>query len=349
MDYYHSVMDKLQDNGLNKWDFDEFGVKALSVFCLDKKDLKSEKEKEFRCWMRAKDGNLNLQKIKMTDPEDNFACLHPYACLFKIEFMFLEKYFSKDDDPLYFFDNPVTKDHLYGLPMIHASSWKGNLHWVCLKNFVNKYSLDVDNQNDTGLKDKIFEDRIRLIYLFGTEQKSVSSYLNSLFLSKGFSLEDFQQKIQDVSQGRFKEEIVVRGSLSFYSSFFDKLDYAVINPHDRVTRAGLSKTGPIIYEVIPEKTSGELTFLYLPFHVIGSEQDDCKKIIVQDLSIIEQGIISLLEKYGISAKRKAGFGKARINSIKLISRLEELIKSLSLFGQYSVTLDGGGVQGGTPI
>jgi CRISPR-associated protein Cmr2 len=40
-------------------------------------------------------------------------------------------YVSRDDKPTHIIDNPVTRDHVFGLPMIRPSSWKGNLRAAC--------------------------------------------------------------------------------------------------------------------------------------------------------------------------------------------------------------------------
>jgi len=97
------------------------------------------------------------------------------------------------------------------------------------------------------------------------------------------------------------------GALVFYPTWFNKVGFEVINPHSRTRRAG---TQPIYYEVVPAGTKGRLRLLYAPLP--GEIESD--KVTPADFiySLIDS-IRALLETYGISAKRTAGWGTARIN------------------------------------
>ena len=98
------------------------------------------------------------------------------------------------------------------------------------------------------------------------------------------------------------------GSLVFYPTWFNKIGFEVINPHSRTRRAG---TQPIYYEVVPARTKGRLRLLYAPLP--GEIEND--KVTPNDFidSVIDS-IKALLETYGISAKRTAGWGTARIDT-----------------------------------
>jgi len=97
-------------------------------------------------------------------------------------------------------------------------------------------------------------------------------------------------------------------TLVFYPTWFDKVGFEVINPHSRKTRAG---TQPIYYEVVPAGTKGRLRLLYAPFP--GEIERD--KVRPADfIDDLLDSIRALLETYGISAKRTAGWGSARINT-----------------------------------
>ncbi len=98
------------------------------------------------------------------------------------------------------------------------------------------------------------------------------------------------------------------GTLVFYPTWFDKVGFEVINPHSRKTRAGKQ---PIYYEVVPAGTKGKLRLLYAPFP--GEIESD--KVRPADfIDDLLDSIRTLLERYGISAKRTAGWGTARIDA-----------------------------------
>ncbi|WP_213698046.1 RAMP superfamily CRISPR-associated protein [Acetomicrobium sp.] len=97
------------------------------------------------------------------------------------------------------------------------------------------------------------------------------------------------------------------GALVFYPTWFNKVGFEVINPHSRKTRAG---TKPIYYEVVPAGTKGKLQLLYAPLP--GEIENDKVKPADFFDSLIDS-IKALLETYGISAKRTAGWGTAKID------------------------------------
>lgn len=97
------------------------------------------------------------------------------------------------------------------------------------------------------------------------------------------------------------------GTLACHPTWFDKIAFEVINPHSRVRRAG---TQPIYYEVVPTGTKGNLRLLYAPL------PGEIERDNVKPSSFIEafiDSIHALLETYGISAKRTAGWGTAKID------------------------------------
>jgi len=106
---------------------------------------------------------------------------------------------------------------------------------------------------------------------------------------------------------RAEGEEFSRGALIFYPTWFSKVGFEVINPHKRKTRAG---TQPIYYEVVPAETKGSLRLLYAPLPR-EVENDKVKPVYV--IANLIDGITALLETYGISAKRTAGWGTARID------------------------------------
>lgn len=98
------------------------------------------------------------------------------------------------------------------------------------------------------------------------------------------------------------------GTLVFYPTWFNKIGFEVINPHSRIRRAG---TRPIYYEVVPARTKGKLRLLYAP---MPGEIESDKVTPADFLNSFIDSIRTLLETYGISAKRTAGWGTARIDT-----------------------------------
>ncbi len=98
------------------------------------------------------------------------------------------------------------------------------------------------------------------------------------------------------------------GAVVFHPTWFNKVGFEVINPHSRTRRAG---TQPIYYEVVPAGTTGRLQLLYAP---LPGEIERDKVTPADFIDGFIDSIRALLETYGISAKRTAGWGTARIDT-----------------------------------
>lgn len=121
------------------------------------------------------------------------------------------------------------------------------------------------------------------------------------------------------------------GTLVFYPTWFNKVGFEVINPHRRSRRAG---TQPIYYEVVPPGTTGRLQLLYAP--LTGEIEQD--RITPTDfIDCFIDSIRALLETYGISAKRTAGWGTARIDNNKSKLRFVEGGSLNDLIGEVAET------------
>jgi CRISPR-associated protein Cmr2 len=211
----------------------------------------------------------------------------PFWLGISVSFKLETPWYSKDDRPFHIMDNPVRKDRLFGVPFMSAASWKGILRWACRMDggLMQFDGSNIDSDKSAGMKTR--EDPDWITHLFG-DKKEVD--------------ETEDQK---------------SGALVFYPTWFDsgRIDFEVINPHDREKRAGKY---PIYYEVVPpgiEKYSFDLLYAPLPGQ---ANRDDTKhgEIIKKLVDAIER----LLEVYGISAKRTAGWGSARIVEWKGFSK-----------------------------
>jgi CRISPR-associated protein Cmr2 len=98
------------------------------------------------------------------------------------------------------------------------------------------------------------------------------------------------------------------GALIFYPTWFNKIGFEVINPHSRARRAG---TQPIYYEVVPAGTKGRLRLLYAP---LPGEIENDKVNPTDFIDSLIDSMKALIETHGISAKRTAGWGTARIDT-----------------------------------
>lgn len=107
---------------------------------------------------------------------------------------------------------------------------------------------------------------------------------------------------------RGEQEFDRRGRLTFYPTFFDRIDLEVINPHSRVTKAG---TVPISLEIVPPGAVGFFSLLYIPFDLIGQERERVRKEAAEDLQAVVQALETVMKHWGFSAKRSRGFGLAQ--------------------------------------
>ncbi len=194
-------------------------------------------------------------------------------------------WFAKDDRPFHPLDNPVRKDPVFGTPYLSASSWKGLLRWACRMEQEPGLLEHLEAHPGQDLRESGWADDPINRWLFGDE--------------KGVS------------------ERCQRGVLNFYPTWFDQIAYEVINPHSRTRRAG---THPIPYEVVPAGTEARLSLLLAPAPGNPpSTASEPERIVSRLLHATRH----LLTRYGISAKRTAGWGLARITRWSLQGHGEE--------------------------
>ncbi len=231
------------------------------------------------------------------NPQD----LPPLSGYFKINFILKKPFISKDDNLFYFLENPVMKEWNFQVPMVQASSWKGNFRWMGIKLLAKK----IYEKNSLSKEEK-FNHRLSLIKLFGDENDADKNYLDGIFKDKKLE-EDYQIFLQAKT---FDSTLSYRGRLNFYPTFFDDIDYDVLTPHDRETRT--PKPGPIFIEIVPEGTKGTLHFLYHPFDILYFKGRELSKEdydeIMNDIRLIKEITSDLLCEYGFSAKKSSGYG-----------------------------------------
>lgn len=200
----------------------------------------------------------------------------------EVTFSLQTPWYSKDDRPLHVLVNPVRKDRVFGVPFMSAASWKGLLRWACRMEHGLLAHLAA---HDGQMRD--WDDPDWIVHLFGT--------------------------------ARADGEEFSHGALHCHPTWFDKVGFEVINPHDRVRRAG---TQPITYEVVPPGTAGTLRLLYAP-PPDGSERG---QDFVRTIGTLLDTIEKLLTVYGFSAKRTAGWGISKIEHCTISRRDREPIQ-----------------------
>ncbi len=221
-------------------------------------------------------------------------------------FTLRKPWISRDDDLFHILDNPVRKDKVFKVPVMAASSWKGLLRWTLMHTRLALKKDELSNSDFAG-------ERLRQTLLFGDEQGEEPGQV------KGFA-----EHVNSLKpQARARYECLLRhhyrvdddvplphhsGRLFFYPTFFDGIDVEVINPHSRKTRAG---TLPIYLECVPAGATGAFSLLYVPFDLIGKDEDTIRRQAAEDLQIVAEGLKALFLTYGFSAKRTSGFGVAK--------------------------------------
>lgn len=232
-------------------------------------DPKNEARQHYMDRVRALTSKLRLPPDLPFEPDFQKLPASSWIGL-EIRFTLATPWYSKDDRPFHVLDNPVRKDRVFGVPFMSATSWKGLLRWACRMKAGLLTYLEAHPNSVAG-----WEDPRWIIHLFGNERGERESFHS--------------------------------GALVCSPTWFNALDFQVINPHDRSRRAG---TQPIYYEVVPAKTSGLLRLLYAPS---PGEAGRAGVLSVEALSRLIDAIEVLLTTYGISAKRTVGWGTAAIN------------------------------------
>ena len=102
-----------------------------------------------------------------------------------------------------------------------------------------------------------------------------------------------------------KEDDNKKGFLMLFPTYFDNIKFEIINPHDRKTKAGKN---PIYYEVVPAKSTGLFSLLYVPFYISDEEKSHVNDKIAFDIDLVAKGLKSMFLTYGFGAKTSSGFG-----------------------------------------
>ena len=339
------LKDNFDENFLKKGQVKNLDTtKDFPLAFLKEKILKKESDKEDN-----KKFSFDISQIQnisgiITDKDnikDLIEKLPKYSFAVWVNFKLIEPYFSKDDDEFYIIQNPVLKEHVFKVPMVRGSSWKGALAGAFKKLF---------NEKDNSEK---IESYLRIFGAGSDSIKGIESYLKE----KSKNLEDFKNNIlefilfelgmkitkkdidgveKDTGNGKNEQSNVIdflskkiiekfkkyqsnlptefqthKGRAIFYPTYFDKISLEIINPHDRRKRAG---TVPIHYEVVPSGTEGILQIVYIPFDGVLKRDNELKEEVEKDLDWLCKAIKNLANE-GIGAKTKLGWGRFKTEKI----------------------------------
>jgi CRISPR/Cas system CSM-associated protein Csm3 (group 7 of RAMP superfamily) len=172
-------------------------------------------------------------------------------------------------------------------------SWVLNLNFTLASSYIAK-------------DDAVFtatENPIRLEKVIGLPYVSPAAW-------KGLLRSEFQSLDKEITERLFGTDAVEaeesqskgrQGRLCFFPTFFEKIALDIINPHNRETKTAAS--GPLIFEVVPKDSIGQLQIIYIPF---GPNCD--LNTSLSDLEKVAKGLKALLLDAGISAKRNVGYG-----------------------------------------
>jgi CRISPR-associated protein Cmr2 len=261
----------------------------------------------------AQEKSLYIDRLGFIPSSPDLSALPPGSWFLQFTFTLAKPWISKDDDPFYVAEsvNPVRKDKVFKVPMMSAASWKGLLRWTAMH---TRLAL----QKDTLSPEKFAQERFVQTLLFGDEKgeepgqtKDFAAYLDAL---KPEARQEYERLLRAYYELKPDDPLPHHsGRLMFYPTFFDLIDVEVINPHSRKTRAG---THPIYLECVPQGAKGTFTLLYVPFDLVGQNQESIVDEAGKHLRYLVPMIKHLFLTYGFSAKRSSGYGVAEDEIVK---------------------------------
>ena len=297
------------------------------------KNIKKHKEKESKFDLSdiKSISGIFEDDIDMKSYVDN---LIPGSFGIRHEFIIKSPYFSRDNDELYIVQNPVLKEYTTKIPMIRGSGWKGYLSSAALKKLREK--AEDDNYSISDML-KIYFSYTRV---FGTgsenfrkmketietsiaknkdNKKDTEALIKYCLYDLGINIKISKNGtsiVEQLTTQIFEEKekakdifSINKGRGIFYPTYFDNINYEVINPHDREKRAGIN---PIFYEVVPSGSKGFFQFIYIPFNGILKDKKELDEEIETDKKFVEEILEYCLNNMGIGAKTKLGWGLGEI-------------------------------------
>ncbi len=181
----------------------------------------------------------------------------------------------------------------------------------------------------------IIDNPVRKDKIFGLPYVASTSWKGNLRAALWYS----ESKKEDIlhlfgnEKGNEDPKDFQAGCLYFYPTFFTSKSMEIINPQDRKKRVGMN---PIPFESVPAGTTGVFTLLYIPFDLIGKDEQETRNQIGRELQIVAKGLRAMFRIHGFGAKTNSGFGLAResLQNVLLEIRapeIQELSEPLTSF------------------
>jgi CRISPR/Cas system CMR subunit Cmr6 (Cas7 group RAMP superfamily) len=215
----------------------------------------------------------------------DISVLPAFSAAVTLRFRLLAPLLTRDDDPFYLFDNPVRKDHVYGVPFLAAASLKGLAADAFQRGFPHELPW-----HGTGQE----VDQVR------TMRYRQDTAAKRLF---GIASDDPAQLASEA------------GRLHFSPVWFSHVQYLVMNPtktdkDGKPDGSGIG-TQPIQFEAVAPVTEkgkpvqAEISFFY--FNPAGARDSD-ETTARTDLACFVGALAAWWPALGLGAKRLAGYG-----------------------------------------
>ncbi|MER2623581.1 MAG: RAMP superfamily CRISPR-associated protein [Accumulibacter sp.] len=217
----------------------------------------------------------------------DISVLPAFSAALTLRFQLLTPLLTRDDDPFYLFDNPVRKDHVYGVPFLAAASVKGLAADAFQRGFPHRLPW-----KELGKKS---DDQSRTL-----RYRQDNQIAKRLF---GIASDDPQELASEA------------GRLHFSPVWFSHVQYLVMNP-SRTDKDGKPDgsgigTQPIQFEAVAPVTEkgkpvqAEIGFFY--FNPAGARDSD-ETTARTDIACFLGALAAWWPALGLGAKRLAGYG-----------------------------------------
>jgi CRISPR-associated protein Cmr2 len=210
-----------------------------------------------------------------------------FSATLALKFRLLTPLLSKDDDPFHLFDNPVRRDHIFGLPYLAAASVKGLAADAYQRAFriEGEFSKPAKNTQE--------------------QQTQIATFRRR----EGHALRLFGLADDGAETGGSQA-----GRLHFSPVWFNAVQYLIMNPTDAET--GLGKA-PIQFEAIaprlprlprlPDGAPVEVDVQVFYCNPAGAPDSD-EATVRADLARWLAAVAAWWPALGLGAKRLAGYG-----------------------------------------
>ena len=217
------------------YDFYTMGDKTSTDFYwqvkLSTKSIRSKRDGKNPEYQKAKDNFQNqifkykrfvedqtklLRALDLYIPHPDPANIPKYSLFIQFKFFLKKPFYSHDDEDFYIVENAVLKEHIFKVPMIRPSSWKGNLKntFIKLNDLTTNYKEDEQIQRLFGSIDK--DDNL--------QKKGRLIFYPTYFDNVGVEIINPHDRNTKTGNNPILYEIVPPGSSGFFSLLYAPFD-----------------------------------------------------------------------------------------------------------------------------